>query len=77
MEFNDVPLNVTAEPSATRATARRPSGAAGRVPMKLLTKTEEETLVRQASSVARVPATTKDVQNALSANDRDTIVLNK
>jgi hypothetical protein len=43
--------------------------------MKLLTKSEAEKLVRQASSVASVPATTKDVQNALSANDRDTIVL--
>jgi hypothetical protein len=43
--------------------------------MKLLTKLEVEKLVRQASSLARVPATAKDVQNALSGNDRDTIVL--
>jgi hypothetical protein len=43
--------------------------------MKLLTKTEAEKLVSQASSIARVNATTKDVQTALNGNDRDTIVL--
>jgi len=43
--------------------------------MTLLTKQEAETLVRQASSIARVPATTKDVQNAVSGNSRDTFVL--
>jgi hypothetical protein len=43
--------------------------------MILLTKQEAERLVRQASSIARVPATPKDVQAALSGNSTDTIVL--
>jgi hypothetical protein len=43
--------------------------------MKLLTKQEAEKLVRQASSIARVPPTTKDVQDAIGKNDRDTVVL--
>ena len=50
-------------------------GNASATPMTLLTKQEAETLVRQASSIARVPATTKDVQNAVSGNSRDTFVL--
>jgi hypothetical protein len=43
--------------------------------MILLTKREAEKIVRQASSVARVPATTKVVQNALNGNNRNTILL--
>jgi hypothetical protein len=43
--------------------------------MKLLTKSEAEKLVRQASGVARVPATPKDVQDALRGNDQKMIVL--
>ena len=42
--------------------------------MKLLTKREAEELLRQATSVARVPTTTKDIQAALSEN-RGAIVL--
>jgi hypothetical protein len=42
--------------------------------MTLLTKKEAETLVRSASSVARIPTTAKDVQAMLAAN-RDAILL--
>ena len=42
--------------------------------MTPLTKKEAETLVRQASNVARIPATTKDVHAVLAAN-KDAILL--
>jgi hypothetical protein len=42
--------------------------------MTLLTKPEAEKLVKQASSVARIPATTKDVQAAVHGN-KDVIIL--
>jgi hypothetical protein len=42
--------------------------------MTLLTKPEAEQLVKRASSVARIPATTKDVQAAVAEN-KDAIVL--
>jgi hypothetical protein len=42
--------------------------------MTLLTKKDAETLLRNAQSVARVPATTSAVQAALAAN-KDAIVL--
>ena len=41
--------------------------------MTLLTKKEAEQLVKQASSVARIPATTNDVQAAVAGN-KDVIV---
>ena len=42
--------------------------------MTLLTKKEAETLVRSASGVARIPATTSAVQAVLASN-KDAIVL--
>ena len=42
--------------------------------MTLLTKKDAETLVRNASSVASVPATTSAVQAALAAN-KDAVIL--
>jgi hypothetical protein len=42
--------------------------------MILLAKQEAEKLVRQASSIARVAATAKDVQAALSGS-KDAIIL--
>ena len=45
--------------------------------MILLTKREAEELLRQASSVARVLATTKDIQAAIADNKDATILLVK
>jgi hypothetical protein len=45
--------------------------------MTLLTKREAEELLRQASSVARVPATTKDIHAAMTENKDATILLLK
>ena len=42
--------------------------------MTLLTTPEAEQLIKQASSVTRIPATTKDVQAAVAGN-KDVIVL--
>jgi hypothetical protein len=42
--------------------------------MTLLTKKEAEQCVKTASRVARIPATTKDVQAAVAGN-KDVIVL--
>jgi hypothetical protein len=42
--------------------------------MTLLTKPEAEKLVKQASSVARVPAAAKDIQAVLAGN-KDAIIL--
>jgi hypothetical protein len=45
--------------------------------MTLLTKPEAEQLVKQASSVAKIPATTKDVQSALTENKGAVVLLLK
>jgi hypothetical protein len=45
--------------------------------MTLLTKPEAEKLVKQASSVARIPATRKDVQTALAENKNAVVLLVK
>ena len=42
--------------------------------MTLLTKREAEQLVKNASTVARIPATTSALQAAITAN-RDAIIL--
>jgi hypothetical protein len=45
--------------------------------MTQLTKPEAKKLVKQASSVARVPATPKDVQAALTENKNAVVLLLK
>jgi hypothetical protein len=43
--------------------------------MTLITKSEAEQLVKRASSIAKVPATLKEVQAALAGNTKDIVVL--
>jgi hypothetical protein len=45
--------------------------------MTLLTKAEAERLVRQASSVAKISGTMRDVQAALADNKNATVLLLK
>jgi hypothetical protein len=45
--------------------------------MTLLTKPEAEKPVKQASSVARIPATARDVQTALAENKNAVVLLLK